>query len=73
MRVQKWRRVVLVGHSFGTSLALKLASEEGGKVAALVLIGAYVPGSSKRPRLFSLARWLFYLPNWVCHHFSGEE
>lgn len=64
--VQSFAKVVLLGHSFGTALALKLAAEKPGRIAGLVLIGAALPLEKPfRPSVFSLARWLFYLPGWV--------
>jgi pimeloyl-ACP methyl ester carboxylesterase len=54
--------VVILGHSFGGSVAVRLASELGpGVVRALVLTGSPLvrtKGTSKPPASFRLARWL---------------
>ena len=64
--LQGYRKVIVVGHSFGTALAMRLAAEKPAHIAGLVLVGAYVPPEKQpKPRLFSLQRWLFYLPTWV--------
>lgn len=64
--VQGYSGVVLVGHSFGAALALKLAAESQQGLAGLVLISTYVPpDEGAKPRVISLARWLFFLPAWV--------
>ena len=64
--LQGYKKVIVVGHSFGTALAMRLAAEKPAHIAGVVLVGAYVPLEKQpKPRLFSLQRWLFYLPNWV--------
>ena len=62
-RLQDFFRVVLIGHSFGAALALRLAAQANDRVAGFVLVGAYVPPEQEiRMPIFSLMRWLFYLP-----------
>ncbi len=55
-------RVVVIGHSFGGSVAVELAATAGPQVAGLVLTGAPVirrrAGGSKAPLGFRAARWL---------------
>jgi len=64
--MQDCKKVVLVGHSFGSALALRLASEHPSEVVGLVLIAPYTPAKEPvKPSLFSLAAWLLYLPEWV--------
>jgi len=64
--MQGGKKVVLIGHSFGSAHSLRLASEYPTEVVGLVLIGTYTPAKeSVKPSLFSLAAWLFYLPEWV--------
>jgi hypothetical protein len=60
--LQGYRRVVLVGHSYGCYLVNRLASEADArhKVAALVLIGAGYPVPG-----YERLRWIFYLPLFV--------
>lgn len=53
--------LVLVGHSFGGTVALVAAARRPEGVAALVLTGAPVlrrPSAARSPRMFRLQRWL---------------
>lgn len=63
---QGYKQVVLVGHSYGTYLVNRLASEQTDRVAAVVVIGAGypVPGAGR-------LRWIFYLPLFVSGLFSA--
>lgn len=58
--LQGFDRVILVGHSYGTLLVNRLASEQHASIAAVVLIGAGYP-DSKTARM----RWIFRLPLFV--------
>lgn len=62
--MQADEKLILVGHSFGAALCLKAANQQQDLVLGLVLIGPYVPRTAA-PGFFTLAAWLFYLPEWV--------
>ncbi len=63
--LQGYAGVVLLGHSYGTYLVNRLASEQPERVAGVVLIGAGypLPGAAR-------LRWIFHLPLFVspCLH-----
>ena len=64
--MQDGKKVVIVGHSFGSAIALRLASSHPTEVVGVVLISAFAPAKEPvKPSLFSLAAWLFYFPEWV--------
>ena len=58
--MQGFAHILLVGHSYGTYLVNRLASEQLDRVAGVVLIGAGypVPGAGR-------LRWIFHLPLFV--------
>ena len=60
--VQNASKVVLVAHSFGTLLAVRLAAERRERVVALVLIASALPV----PRPWLSMRLIFLLPSRVC-------
>lgn len=62
--MQGFAHILLVGHSYGTYLVNRLASEQLDRVAGVVLIGAGypVPGAGR-------LRWIFHLPLFVSASF----
>lgn len=62
--LQTGEKLIVIGHSFGCALALRLVSSHTDITSGLILLGAYTP-TGEKPSIFSLAAWLFYLPDWV--------
>lgn len=64
--MQGFAHILLVGHSYGTYLVNRLASEQSDRVAGVVLIGAGypVPGAGR-------LRWIFHLPLFVSASFCS--
>lgn len=65
-------RAVLVGHSLGASIALKVALEHPGKVRALALIGADATLSNLAPRMLASAERIesMGIEKWVAEFWS---
>ena len=61
LQAHKLSRVVVIGHSFGAAIALKLAANEPELISKLVLVSplgfsSYVPGKQKPITLYPLAK-----------------
>lgn len=56
-----FQRAVVVAHSFGTWLTLRLNAELPGVFGGMVLVGPYLPPPNAQPK----APGLFKLPGWI--------